>query len=84
MFCFENQPKKTPVMTRNQESFKLGPISLLLIVCLFSFCDLKHSQTSTTEQLGSTRTEIPSQFIDGHRSPMEPIDGHQWSIDGHR
>ena len=32
----------------------------------------------------STRTEIPSQFIDGHRSPMGPIDGHQWSIDGHR
>ena len=30
------------------------------------------------------RTEIPSQFIDGHRSPMRPIDGHQWSIDGHR
>ena len=27
------------------------------------------------------RTEIPSQFIDGHRSPMSPIDGHQWSID---
>ena len=32
----------------------------------------------------SPRTEIPSQFIDGHRSPMGPIDGHQWSIDGHR
>ena len=31
-----------------------------------------------------TRTEIPSQFIDGHRSPMGPIDGHQWSIDGNR
>ena len=30
------------------------------------------------------RTEIPLQFIDGHRSPMGPIDGHQWSIDGHR
>ena len=31
-----------------------------------------------------SRNQIPSQFIDGHRSPMGPIDGYQWSIDGHR
>ena len=29
----------------------------------------------------NTRTEIPSQLIDGHRSPVGPIDGHNWSID---